>query len=1055
MRIGSVIVALLAAAGPVIAADLKPPENLPRYDFAINLDVCNHQAHVTQNVHWTNTSTKPVEQLVFNVHSHTKPPETPKEFEQLAKLAELFRLPYREVVYLKNAFDLHKVERLRKVGNEWQRDELKTQWNKDLATALIVVLPEPVPAGGSVAVSLSYTIELPQRQGRWGQWKGVTQLSNWHPVVAMNDAEKGWQPTPFIPWHQPWFNEAGVYNVLVRLPKGEQVACTGSIAKVEVAGDSKDVTIGPVTARDFSLITSSRFVEYATDAANAGGEKVKVKCLAFPEHEHYALALIKHSSRAIENYSKWLGPFPYPEFTIVESYFGWNGNELSGMVMIDERVFGMPHLAENYVQYLISHETCHQWFYNVVGTDGYRETFMDEAIVVHLTHRLVDQIEGKNNELLNLPPWLALLPNIKRENYRFAQFYGTLKNGDLKPAVGELQTYGDPITLFSSVYDRGSKIVGMIEERLGPTGFIEFLRRIYSKYYFRIIRVADFQKELEEYTGRKWDEFFKDWLTTKDMTDWAVDGVTVNPGPEGGFSAAVFLSQRAEINEETTLGFSFDKGMSYPIRVPVRVPRKVKPAAPKEKEGAAKLGVEQPLPGEFKPAATIRAGSVSDGGRSPSLTLPAQTPNRDEPSVLPVEYLLNPDVPGPHCERLDDTRVRLEVDLPGPPNRVSVDPDQILPDADPANNFWPLPINWRPRPLYTFLDETAFTNDYDKWNVIFGPWAAAELWQQAWYTRTGNLGLRAGLYRQEEFRGGVYAAYRTTYGDLALGADGVISHFPFPKWEVGFNVEKSIGSFIGDDDYRPDRAVMYLRDIREQTSSLYWLPREFVDYYVAYQSNWMPEPRNKFLGEKIDPLTTIGIRYFRETYVPYWDPEMGFRIDGSAALGLPVFGEEKLSGLAWAQASWVTAPPEGLGWWSDVKFAVRGLAGIGFPKNARLFTLGGAQLFRGFDWSERQGSCMWIGSAEVRLPVCPHLNVDLLDRIVRIENIYLAPFYDVGDMYINHNSQGPVAHALGIGIRGDISFFRFLDRTTLRIDIAQAINTDTGVQFWFGLMQPF
>jgi hypothetical protein len=339
--------------------------------------------------------------------------------------------------------------------------------------------------------------------------------------------------------------------------------------------------------------------------------------------------------------------------------------------------------------------------------------------------------------------------------------------------------------------------------------------------------------------------------------------------------------------------------------------------------------------------------------------------------------------------------------------------------------------------------------------VIFGPWAAAELWQQAWYTRTGNLGLRAGLYRQEEFRGGVYAAYRTSYGDLALGADGVISHFPFPKSEVGFNVERSISSFMSDDDYRPDRAVAYIRYIREQTSSLYWLPREFIDQYVAYQQNWLPDPRNKLLGEKVDPLTTVGVRYFRETYVPYWDPEMGFRVDANAALGLPLFGQDEWAGFAWAQASWVTAPPEGLGWLSDVKFAVRALGGIGFPKNARLFTLGGAQLFRGFDMSERQGSCMWVGSVEARLPVCPHVDIDLFDRIVRIENIYLAPFYDVGDIYINHQSQGPVANALGIGIRADLSFFRFLERSTIRLDIAQAIHTDTGVQFWFGLMQPF
>src|SRR5216110_2634073 len=60
---------------------------------------------------------------------------------------------------------------------------------------------------------------------------------------------------------------------------------------------------------------------------------------------------------AIATYSDWFGVFPHPQFTIVESYFGWNGNECSGLVMIDERVFAMPHLSRNYVEYLVSHET--------------------------------------------------------------------------------------------------------------------------------------------------------------------------------------------------------------------------------------------------------------------------------------------------------------------------------------------------------------------------------------------------------------------------------------------------------------------------------------------------------------------------------------------------------------------------------------------------------------------------------------------------------------------------------------------------------------------------
>jgi hypothetical protein len=1036
MRTRFVVAALLFAAYPAAAADLRPPEGLPRYDLAINLDVAGHRASVVQNVLWTNKSGKPVEQLVFNVHSHFTPPQTREDVLKFARLLELFRMPFREAIYYATAFNLQKVEKLRKVGDRWERDELKSQWNKDLTTALIVPLPEPVPAGGSVAVALTYTIELPQKQGRWGQWKGVTFMTNWHPVLAFHSPDKGWMPTPFIPWHQPWFNEAGVFSAVVRLPRNEHVACTGSITKVVEDGETKDVHIGPVTGRDFALLTSSRYQEFSSEADNAG-QKVKVKCLAFPEHEHYARSLIYHAGRAIENYSKWFGPYPYPEFTIAESYFGWNGNELSGLVMIDERVFGMPHLADGYLQYLISHETCHQWFYNVVGTDGYRETFMDEAIVTHLSHRLLDELAGKNNELFNFPPLLGWLPNIKRENYRFSQLYFTMKNGDLKPAVQELQKYEQVINLFAAVYDRGSKIVGMIQDRLGPVAFLEFMRRIYTKYYFRIITVADFQRELEEYTGRKWDEFFKEWLTTAGMSDWAVENVTVNgaaacppagAAPSTGYTATVILTQRAEINEETTLGFSFDGGTSYAIRVPIKVPRK----EPKKKE-PDKNGEKVGARGRASVVTPVDA--KEPGGSNPG--------NEGEAGV-PIR-----------CERLDDTHVLVEVTLPAMPDQVSVDPDQILPDADPANNHWRPPINYRPRELYTFLDETAFTNDYDKWNVIFGPWAYGPPYSEGWFTRSTVLGVRGGVYRTEVFRGGVYAGYRPNFGDLAVGVDGHAQHFPYAKGETGINIEKSVGRFLADDDYRPDRAVVWTRHILEQTSSLYWLPREFIDGYAAYQHRWLPDPRQQRKGERIDPLTTIGLRYYRETYVPYWDPETGYRVDGNIALGLPLFGEDEFSGLAWGQVSGVTAMPEDLGWLSDVKFAARAFVGLGLPKDGRLFTLGGGQLFRGFDSSERQGSCLWIGSVELRFPVKPNLDWDFMDRIVRIANIYLAPFYDVGDIYLDGRSLGPVAHAVGVGIRFDVAFFRFLERATVRFDIAQAINTNTTTQFWFGLNHPF
>jgi len=128
---------------------------------------------------------------------------------------------------------------------------------------------------------------------------------------------------------------------------------------------------------------------------------------------------------------------------------------------------------------------------------------------------------------------------------------------------------------------------------------------------------------------------------------------------------------------------------------------------------------------------------------------------------------------------------------------------------------------------------------------------------------------------------------------------------------------------------------------------------------------------------------------------------------------------------------------------------------VALPKNARLYTLGGNQWFRGFDVFERQGNCMWLGSVEVRIPIKRDVGLEVADRLMRLRTVTLAPFYDVGDMYLNGHSLGPVAHAIGIGLRLDVDFFSFLERATIRFDVARAIGQNTAPQFWFGVQQPF
>ena len=165
------------------------------------------------------------------------------------------------------------------------------------------------------------------------------------------------------------------------------------------------------------------------------------------------------------------------------------------MVLIDQRIFGFPEIAKSYVDYLVSHELCHQWWYNAVGTNGYSETWMDEGLATYFSHRLINQKIGKNNNnLLDFPRGLEWLPNITRDDFRNYGFLGARARGDLMPTVQDMPKFGHLVNLSAYTYDRGSKIVGMIEERLGEKAFFDFMRRVYDKYQYRILPRGRFSK---------------------------------------------------------------------------------------------------------------------------------------------------------------------------------------------------------------------------------------------------------------------------------------------------------------------------------------------------------------------------------------------------------------------------------------------------------------------------------------------------------------------------------------------------------------------------------
>ncbi len=1021
----------------------EPPAWLPRYDVTMDLDVAGHTARVQMHATWTNRHKTSASELVFNAHAHYVVPEAEIGFE--AKMLEILRVnPGEALGYTTPPLEVTKATLDGKTPID-----LKFDYQGDTHTALVVKLPHPVAENEAVTIVLEITMHLPEKQGRWGQWEGVTFLSNWLPVFAVYDdvllpAPKNvedkptnlghWRPTPFIPWHQPFFNESGVYHVTVTLPCDQEVATTGSVVRTTpLKGGKKEVEIVANGVRDFAFLCSKRFKVFEGEVPVQAGvpAPVKVHVVAFPEHEFYAKEMVRIATEAIVAYSRWFGPYPYPDFTICEAFFGWNGNECATLVMIDERVFGMPHVGVAYVDYLISHEVCHQWFYNLIGTNGYCETFMDEAFASYFSNRLMDRKHGHDNTLIAYPRGLEWAPNVRRQDFHSYGLYGTLGRGENSPAIQDMPKYGHLVNLFSMCYDKGSRIVGMIEDRLGEESFLDFMRIIYSRYRYRILRAADLQRELEAYTDEPWDEFFKYWLYGPGLSDWAIDKVTVLPPPSmcrpsrlrpcakmddacklgeanGKTRVVVRLKQKEQYAEQTVLGFSMPGSEGYPIRIPI-FPQ-------------------------------------------------AKSYHLDEP---PTSF-----------ETVGDREYRVEILLPAVPTQIAVDPDQVLVDKDPANNYWKTPVRWRVTPLYSFLDETDLTNYYDRWNVIAGPWIYSAVYDDPWYPRGTLLGVRAGAYRTQFFTGGVYAAYRTDYRDVVVGADGLWDHWPDHHFQTGFNAEQRLATAYSAEN-QATRGVAFERYIIDYGDSLYLPPIHYVEAFASYQDNFLPFVKNPDpRGERYEHASTVGAHYRLDYRTPYWDPEGGFLFDAAYEGGVAQVGGYRAVHRTSAEAAYVQGFPDlsayclGLpavhdavrpacSWLSDTRLAVRLYGATSMPGRGEFFTLGGSNLYRGFDLSQRQGSTVWVGSVEWRVPLATRLHYDMIDHAVGLRNVYGAAFYDVGDALVYNHSTGPVAHAVGGGIRLDVSWFSFVERTTLRFDVAKTLNSNTPTQFWFGVDLPF
>lgn len=538
----------------------------PRYEIIASLDIAKHKITAQQKVIFTNNSDMELNEIYFHIYPHRK--YTQKEIRVMYRYAGYFKVnPFPEGF---QSGDL-KIESVTQKG----KSIIYSIEGED-QTILKINLDSVIKPGESREVTIDFKVDIPHSYGRFGWHKDIITLIRWYPILTVLDKD-GWHNYPFYIYHQPYFSDASYYKVKLTLPKNESVACTGSLKTERINPDGTKTqeieTEFPV--RDFSLGVSKNFLVYSLKDG-----RTKINSYYLEGNESKAKAAAKNALGLMKFYAERFGEYPYQEFNIVPSYLGYGGVQSSNQVFIDTRVYKLPGFLERYFDFLISHETGHQWFYNLVGSDEYKEMFLDEGINSYWLLQYLENKYGPDAQVLALPKSLKwLIPNFSFRDSTAARYIYISKNGLDRPIIGELSSFQEPSSIFALTYGKGAAVLNMLRAQVDSEVFTKIMQRYIQEFRFKNISLEEFIRICNEVSGRDLNWFFEEWLKTKKSCDYAIKSVMPDKIILENRSTITMPVKTKIIYQDGTEAIDYWDGKDKIKEIPIEDKKKIKQVA--------------------------------------------------------------------------------------------------------------------------------------------------------------------------------------------------------------------------------------------------------------------------------------------------------------------------------------------------------------------------------------------------------------------------------------------------------------------------------------------
>jgi hypothetical protein len=343
-------------------------------------------------------------------------------------------------------------------------------------------------AGGdsSRKVQIYFKTRIPEFSDRLFYRNDEYLLDGWFPFPAALDSGGGWR-NPHYGAFCELVGEYFQYDVDFSVPHDFIVAAPVPPYNQSAEGDLTRYKYSFGPAHDFALAVSPR---YLIDSCPWNSTIARFFYRPF---EKTALDRVKNAARAAVDYLvNKVGPYSYPYITYVFADFSFSGGlELPGMAILSspQGMSGATRLQES----IVIHETTHQWFYGMIGSDQTESPWMDEAITCYFSDKIQIDIFGESANLVDWGDFKIANNDMFRWMYNIAGH----RSAKDQPAY----SYATQTDYFGSIYAGGGLALETFDRTLGDSLIDSFWREYYRRFLFRRPASGDFMNLASELAG--------------------------------------------------------------------------------------------------------------------------------------------------------------------------------------------------------------------------------------------------------------------------------------------------------------------------------------------------------------------------------------------------------------------------------------------------------------------------------------------------------------------------------------------------------------------------